>query len=63
MIHTYLDGSIETVCKSYICPRCGKANSVNAPVVVGDRVEMGGCENCFDDCSEQIKHDYFISLR
>lgn len=34
---------------SHICPRCGIRNDDNFPVLVGDSIETGGCELCFND--------------
>lgn len=35
------------------CPRCGKLNTDNWPLTIGDEIKEGGCQECWEaDCSD-----------
>lgn len=37
----------------YVCPKCGADNNDNWPITVGEHVEWGGCQECWEtECSD-----------
>lgn len=44
------------------CPKCHKSNDDNWPIHVKDKVEWGGCQECWEDESSQTYWSYVEQL-
>ena len=49
-----------------VCPRCGTSNCDNWPLMMGDTVQMGGCQDCWEaECDAEwwramaVMQDYY----
>lgn len=36
-----------------ICPKCGKENDDNWPVIINDQIMDGGCQDCWEKECDQ----------